>query len=164
MVNEAHLRAACCDLVADVVRASGQVQLKVTGASMVPVLWPGDLLTVRSFEPSSLTPGSILVFRQNQRLVVHRLMHREADSFITRGDARPCLDAPVSPAEVLGRVVAAQRNGRALSLQPSLWQKLFASALRRSEGFTAIYLRLVSRMRRFGVSAAALQPADLIRQ
>ena len=41
---------------------------------MVPALWPGDLVTVRSSNLSELQPGSIVVFRQNERLVVHRLM------------------------------------------------------------------------------------------
>jgi signal peptidase I len=163
MVTEAHLQAACCDLVSDVVRVSGQVQLKVTGASMVPVLWPGDLLMVRQVEPSSPTPGSILVFRQNDKLVVHRLASREGDKLVTRGDARPCFDPPVDAANVLGRVESAQRNGRTLALQPSLGQIIVAFFLRRSEGCTSIYLRLLSRVRRFTVSAAELQPIDPVR-
>jgi signal peptidase I len=163
MVTESHLQAACCDLVADVVRLSGQVQLKVSGVSMVPVLWPGDLLTVHPIEPGNFTPGSVLVFRQNNRLVVHRLLRREGAQLVTRGDSRPCLDAPVSSAEILGRVEAAQRNGRSLSLHPSMGQALIAAALRRSEAFTLLYLRLVSRIRKIGVSVAAFRAVDPVR-
>ena len=33
-----------CELVADVARAFGEVRLRVTGASMLPAIWPGDIL------------------------------------------------------------------------------------------------------------------------
>ena len=134
MISEAHLQSACCDLVADIARNQGQVQLKVAGASMVPTLWPGDLVTVRSCDLSELQPGSIVVFRQNERLVTHRLMRvdfaRWVDSthgadgcLVTRGDARSRCDKPVKASEVLGRVESAMRNGRPVNLQPSLWHR-----------------------------------------
>jgi signal peptidase I len=155
MIGDAHLNSACCDLVADVARASGKVQLKVAGASMVPALWPGDLVTVRSCQPSALRPESIVVFRQNHRLVVHRLMHREGDRFFTRGDARPRFDDPVTASEIVGCVETVTRDGHPVNPRPSLWQKAVASVLRRSEWCTSFYLRLGSRIRRFAVAAAA---------
>ena len=36
-----------CELVAEVVRSFGEVRLKVTGGSMLPAIWPGDVITVR---------------------------------------------------------------------------------------------------------------------
>jgi signal peptidase I len=158
MISEAHLQSACCDLVAGVARNQGQVQLKVAGASMVPALWPGDLVTVRRPDLSELQPGSIVVFRQNERLVVHRLMHWVGDRVVTRGDARPRRDQPVKASEVIGRVDSALRNGRPVNLQPSLWHSVLASVFRRSQGCTEIYLRLASRMRRFGAGGAVLEP------
>ena len=156
MNSEAHLRAAFCDLVADVARVSGKVQLKVAGASMVPALWPGDMVTVKRCHPSQLGPESIVVFRQNDRLIVHRWVRREGDRIVTRGDARPCFDAPVGPAQMIGCVDMATRNGRPVKLRSSLWQKAVASVLRRSEWCTWFYLRLSSRIRRFAVAGAAL--------
>jgi signal peptidase I len=164
MISEAHLQSACCDLVADVARNQGQVQLKVAGASMVPALWPGDLVTVRRSDLSELRPGSIVVFRQNERLVVHRFVrwvdstHWADGCLVTRGDARPRYDQPVKAGEVLGRVESALRNGRPVNLQPSLWHRVLASVFRRSEWCASIYLRLSSRMRRFGTGGAVLEP------
>jgi signal peptidase I len=154
MITDAHLQSACCDLVADVARLSGKVQLKVAGASMVPALWPGDLVTVKSCDPSELGPYSIIVFRQNQRLIVHRLMHREGDRIVTRGDARPCLDAPVAFAEVVGCVESVTRDGRSIDPRLSLWQKAIAWVLRRSEWCTWFFLRLRSKIRRLAVAGA----------
>ena len=76
MVPEAHLQSACCELVADVARREGKVQLKVAGTSMVPALLPGDVVTVRSCNAAELKPGSIVVFRKNNRLVTHRFVRR----------------------------------------------------------------------------------------
>jgi signal peptidase I len=154
-MREALLQEACCDLVADVARASGRVQLKVTGASMVPALWPGDLLTVCRCDPSELRPDSMIVFRQKQRLIVHRLMYRIGDRIVTRGDARPCLDEPVSAAEIIGRVEHVMRNGRLVHPELSSWQRALAAALRHSEWWTWLFLRFSSRMHRAGVPRAA---------
>jgi len=156
MISEAHLQSACCDLVADVARLSGKVQLKVAGTSMVPALWPGDLVTVRNCQPSELAPDSIVVFRQNQRLVVHRMLRREAGRIVTRGDARPCLDPPVPADQIIGCVEAATRNGRPVRLRPWPWQTSVAWLLRRSAWATSFYLRLISRFRRFSVAGPVL--------
>ena len=40
------------DLAAEVLRQFGEVRLKVTGASMLPSVWPGDVLTVRRRSPA----------------------------------------------------------------------------------------------------------------
>jgi signal peptidase I len=155
MISKAHLQSACCDLVAYVARVSGKVQLKVAGVSMVPALWPGDIITVRSCDPQEVGPDSIIVFRQNQRLIVHRLMHREGDRIVTRGDASPGVDEPITAAEIVGCVDTITRNGRPVDPRLDLWQRTIASILRRSEWFTWFFLRLGSRIRRFGVAAAA---------
>ena len=157
MISEAHLQSACCDLVAGVVRIHGKVHLKVAGASMVPALWPGDLVTVRSCDSSELQPGSIVVFRQNERLVVHRLMHWVGDCVVARGDALSRCDQPVKAGEVLGCVDSVLRNGRSVSLQPSLWHSVLAPVFRRSEWCASLYLRLSSRVQRLGFCAATCE-------
>ena len=163
MISQAHLQSACCDLIADIARNQGQVQLKVAGASMVPSLWPGDLVTVRRCDPSELQPGSIVVFRQNERLVVHRLVRwvdstrRAGGCIVARGDARPRYDQPVKACEVLGRVENAVRNGRPVNLQLSLWHSFLASVFRRSQWCASLYLRLCSRFQRLGPSEATFE-------
>jgi hypothetical protein len=156
MAPEAELQAACCDLVADVVRTSGKVQLKVAGLSMIPFLWPGDIVTVRHCDPSELQTNWIIVLRQRERLIVHRFLYWAGDSVVTRGDARPRYDEPARATEVLGQVESILRNGRQISLGPSLWKGATASLLRRSEWCTWLFLRLSCRVRRFEVAEATL--------
>jgi len=154
MVSKAHFHAACCDLVAEVARVSGRVHLTVAGASMVPVLWPGDEVTVRRSDPSELEPDSIVVFRQRERLVVHRVMRRVGDCIVARGDARPRSDGPVKASEVLGRVESIRRNGRPVRLQPRFWQRAAACVLRHSERCTRVFLRLGPWIRKIGLVEA----------
>ena len=160
MIPEAHLQSACCDLIADVVRGHGKVLLKVAGASMVPALWPGDVVTVQRCAPQELISGSIIVFRQNQRLVVHRLMHWQEDCAVTRGDLHPCLDLPTPAGDVIGRVETIERNGRRVSPRLSLRQSAVGFVLRRSQRATWHYMRAVNWIRRFGLPRTQLSPAN----
>lgn len=155
MIAEAHLQSACCDLAADIARQRGKIQLKVAGASMVPALWPGDLVTLRHCDPTELQPNWIVVFRQNERLVTHRLVRRVGGRLVTRGDACPYYDDPLDAREVLGRVEGILRDGRPVSLKFSVWKRWIAAILRHSEWCTGVYLRLGSRIRRFRASATA---------
>jgi hypothetical protein len=168
MTREAHIRqrdlnSACCDLVADVARTHGTVRLAVAGASMVPVLWPGDLVSVERCDSSELRTDSIIVIRQNGKLIVHRFVHRADDRIVTRGDARPRNDEPVSASDVVGRVKSIQRDGRPVNAQPALWQRLAGAVLRRSELCTRLFLRLGPGFRRFGFAPAAFGTANPVR-
>src|ERR1043166_8467099 len=48
-------------LAVEVARRFGEVRLRVTGASMLPSVWPGDILTVRRVSFSELRPGQIIL-------------------------------------------------------------------------------------------------------
>jgi hypothetical protein len=149
MIRETHFEAACCDLVAELVREAGSASLKVTGLSMLPAIWPGDVLTVRSQSPDLLLPGQIILYQRNGRLTAHRIIRVAGDELITQGDCVPSLDQPVSASEVLGRVVAVCRDGRTVELQQSLGQRAAAWVLRRSEWCTRILLHLHAAAQRF---------------
>jgi signal peptidase I len=153
MIQRLHLHEACCDLVADVARISGKVQLRVTGTSMVPTLWPGDIVVVHRCEPSELLPNSVVMFRRCGRLVVHRLILRTADQIVARGDALSWPDDPVGVSDVVGRVEFAIRNGRRVDLKGSLWSRVVAFVLRHSEWCARLFLQLSFRIRRMRVAA-----------
>lgn len=90
--------------------------LPVEGWSMWPFLRPGDEIEVE-FGSERIRPGALIVFRESNITIVHRLRFIGAKGMlITRGDNRLVCDAPVSFDEVLGVVVARQRFGRSLVL------------------------------------------------
>jgi len=133
MIREANLHSAGCDLVAEVVHAAGSATLKVTGLSMLPAIWPGDVLTVNRVSPKLLEPGQIVLYRRNGKLTAHRVVQVAHDHFLTRGDCVPSLDPPVPFGAIVGQVIAVCRNGREAKLQPSPWQRTAAWFLRHSE-------------------------------
>jgi len=142
MIREAQLHEACCDLVAEVVCATGSAKLKVTGLSMLPAIWPGDVLTVSRISPKLLEPGLIVLCRRNGKLTAHRVVQVAHDHFLTRGDCVPSFDPPVPFSALVGAVTEVRRNGRAANLQPSPWQRTAAWFLRHSELSTRLLLHL----------------------
>ena len=101
-----------CDLVAETLRVSGGVRLRVFGASMLPSVWPGDILTIRHTVASEVKPGELVLWDHSGGLIVHRVVRNAADGLITRGDALPACDPPVMSSHLLGKVTSIQR-GRA---------------------------------------------------
>lgn len=82
------------------------------GTSMHPTLPPGCRIEIASM-PAEPRIGDIIVFARENELVAHRLVHRSGHNWITQGDGRLGPDPPLSPAQVLGAVVAAYgENGR----------------------------------------------------
>ena len=65
-----------CELAAEVLRTSGRLRLRATGASTLPAVWPGDILSVRSHEVVEALPGDIVLFVREGRLVARRVVER----------------------------------------------------------------------------------------
>lgn len=129
-----------CELVAEVARRFGEVRLRVTGASMLPAIWPGDVLCVRHCTMSDLQPGQILLFHRQKKLVAHRITRIHRDSVITRGDSVHHDDPPLSEGEIVGQVVSVVRRGRPVSERLSLLRRIVACILRCSDYFVRLTL------------------------
>ena len=61
-----------CELAAEVLRSFGRLRLGATGASMLPAIWPGDILSVHSHNVAEALPGDIVLFGRPGKLVAHR--------------------------------------------------------------------------------------------
>ena len=123
--------AVGCQLVTDVARSFGEVRVKVTGASMIPAVWPGDVITVRSTSLVDLQPGQIVLHRREEKLIAHRVTRIHDNLLITQGDSIPYEDPPVNEADMVGLVVGLLRNGHLMDLKQSEWQRISALILRR---------------------------------
>jgi hypothetical protein len=97
-------------LVADVLRGKPgsrqTVRLRVHGESMLPTLWPGNVVEIESCSLAGIRPGDIALAYAEGRLFLHRLVElRSPEGFVMRGDSMPASD-PQFPAEALiGRLV-----------------------------------------------------------
>lgn len=150
MNREAQRRALCCELVVDVARSTGEVCLKVTGVSMLPAIWPGDVVTIRRCDLAGLLPGQIVMYGREGKLTAHRVMLVSHDHLVARGDSLSCCDPPVRAFEIVGQVTSISRAGRSISPEQSFWQRAASSILRRSDFCTRLALALNRRLRRSG--------------
>jgi signal peptidase I len=104
------------DLIAEMLGRFDAVIFRAGGSSMLPAIFPGDLLHVRACAFHEIAPGDVLVTARAGGVVAHRVVtidDRPSDpSVVTRGDNQEDPDPPVEPSAVLGRVVAVRRGGR----------------------------------------------------
>jgi hypothetical protein len=105
------------DVSSDLLARGYGVRFRASGGSMRPAIFDGDVLTVEPAAPARLAPGKVILYRSVDRLFAHRVVSVDADDsggyrVLLRGDAAPICDAPISPAQVLGEVVAVTHGHR----------------------------------------------------
>ncbi len=103
------------------------VRFRAGGTSMEPAINDGDALTVEPVEPVAVRPGDILLYRKYQRGIAHRVVDvRKAGpavvAFLLRGDAKEACAVQVEPNEVVGKVIAIEK-------QP-VWRAVLAQLMR----------------------------------
>lgn len=135
------------NLVADVARSFGRVHLKVTGSSMLPSVWPGDILTVNQCNAADVILGRVVLCYRNQELVAHRLVGKRDNLLVTRGDSLLRDDPPFQNDELVGEVVSILRNGRLVDPSPAWWHSAGCWILRRSQLSARVLLGLRRRLR-----------------
>jgi hypothetical protein len=134
------------DLAAEVLRGGGAIRLQALGTSMLPSIWPGDILNIESTSGAEAIPGDIVLLERDHRFFIHRLIKKHESLWTTRGDSLPHDDDPVSKSQVLGKVSAIQRINRTIipvrQLRPV--HRAFAKALCHWDSFRNIALSVRS--------------------
>jgi len=102
------------ELAAEMLRAGGGVRLRALGNSMLPSIWPGDVLCIERKAGEEMVAGDIVLVARGGRFFIHRLIEKRDSGWITRGDALPQNDEAVAEASVLGKVALVQRKGAVL--------------------------------------------------
>jgi hypothetical protein len=119
--------------------ASGNcVELPAIGYSMFPTLMDGYLVTVKPFPEGVFPePGSVVVYKDNGILVMHRLLEIAAGDngnlhFITRGDSRLEPDKPWAQKQFMGVAVRYKEANREYAIRtflPPAWRYKFNNRL-----------------------------------
>jgi len=100
-----------------------RARLTVTGSSMVPSLHEGDQVELAALGDHRITPGDLLlVQRDAATYVLHRVVRVADAAFWMLGDAQVHCEGPFTPAQVVGLVVAAWHDSRALPLPSPGWR------------------------------------------
>jgi signal peptidase len=110
-------------LAVQTLRAGDSIRLRVLGSSMLPTIWPGDVVTIDKVLVDEIVPGDIVVCERDARFFVHRLMgvseSKGGTRWETRGDSLPQNDPPFSESHLLGRVSHILRGDRAIIPKPT---------------------------------------------
>jgi ribosomal protein S18 acetylase RimI-like enzyme len=107
------------------------------GRSMEPVLLPGDRVKIAKVK-GRLRAGWVVVFSWQGGIVTHRVIRVAEKVFWARGDSCADMEGPVPVEDVIGRVVAFNRDGRWHSLEGATGETLglavniFNSSMRRT--------------------------------
>jgi signal peptidase I len=122
--NSASAEGNVAAQVRQAIRNSRSACLRVSGGSMLPWIRPDDILLIRATPFDVISRGDIVLYSRGDRLFVHRAIRRFKsrgaaiqDRLVTKGDALPHADYPISRAEFLGRVVRIHRGRRHKDLE-----------------------------------------------
>jgi hypothetical protein len=112
-----HWSAEGAALVAEALRnnvgSRQTVRLRVHGESMLPTLWPGDVVEIESCSLEDVQPGEIVLAQREDRLFLHRLVSRGTpNGFVMCGDSMPAPDPEYTSEALLGRLVCREEAGR----------------------------------------------------
>jgi hypothetical protein len=135
------------ELAESALRNGNRLRLRALGSSMLPSLWPGNEITIEKIAGRDMVPGDVVLVRNDDRFLVHRLIAILPDAapcrFITRGDSLPQSDPPAAEHQLLGRVLEVRRGNRRFVPARRLSQnaRLFAWLLCRSDTLRRLTLR-----------------------
>ena len=81
-----------------------KIEVKIKGKSMQPVIPDNALLEVKIVSPEKLKSGDIIMFFEENRFFVHRMLKRKAKGFLVKGDNAKDFDRLVNEKRILGKV------------------------------------------------------------
>lgn len=130
--------AVKCGLAGEMLRRFGTLRLQVTGHSMLPSIWPGDILVIEHGHLGEVSAGDIVLYAREGRLCAHRVIRKDGDlenpRLVTQGDAMLTADPPIAAEEFLGKVSQIFHAGKPIApaAVPTFQNKLVAGIARHS--------------------------------
>ncbi len=138
-------------LLAEALRLGGRLRLQVHGESMLPALWPGDIVEIEPCRMGELRRDDIVLATRNGRLFLHRfLRHCPAGGFILCGDSMPKPDPAFASSALVARMVFRTPGRRIIGALPPRWSRAFGFVL----CYCGIARRLALRWHRRGSAPA----------
>ena len=119
----------------ELLREGHAVKFCAPGDSMYPTICDGDIITVAPIKTTAISTGDILLYRHKSGVAAHRVIRiipksthhakhsalktRSSDlspqhCFILRGDAAIVIDEPVTVDQILGKVIAVEKDSQGI--------------------------------------------------
>lgn len=110
------------ELASQLLKGGAPLRIKARGGSMLPFILDGDVVLVGPAGNSEILVGDVICYEISPgRMFLHRVIQRQGERFVTKGDALDSTDL-VSERQVLGKVVAIERRGRIRQLDTARWR------------------------------------------
>ena len=98
---------------------------------MRPEIMPGDIIHVISYPPEKLRIGDIAVFKNDGRLIAHRVVEKysESQQFLEKGDGK-YVPYIIDYKDVIGKVIGVEKENGYKSLDgvfPRIYSRLIAA-------------------------------------
>lgn len=74
----------------------------VISGSMWPVMKRGDMVLISEIAEEDINIGTVLIFRHDAGITIHRVIRMFGDTIVTQGDANTAEDAPITYEDVVG--------------------------------------------------------------
>lgn len=81
----------------------GYTFFEVATGSMSPTINVGDVVIIKITK--EVYEDDIIVYKEDENFITHRLISKKENTLITKGDANNIEDNPIEEADVLGKVV-----------------------------------------------------------
>lgn len=108
------------DVATHVLRSGYRLRFRAGGGSMWPTIQPGEAITVEPANETEVNLRDIVLYRTGRGLIGHRVVaiaNRNGERvWLTCGDAGRGEREPVAAEQILGKVVAVERDGRSIDL------------------------------------------------
>ena len=125
------------DVTTDILRSGYHVRFRAGGGSMSPTIQPGEAITVEPAAATEIKLKDIVLYQTGRGVIGHRVVriaNRKGERvFLARGDAGQSAGEPVAAEQILGKVVAVEREGCNIDLESrraKMKQSIRAWALR----------------------------------
>lgn len=134
-------------LATQALQSFGGLRFAALGSSMIPAIYPEDILLVRRQPAANVRCGQVVLACRDGRFYAHRVVgtveERGEKAWITRGDALRDDDPPFFERHLLGTVSGVVRRGRKIKLgvTQGVGEKCLGWCVRNSDQLTAALLR-----------------------
>lgn len=81
----------------------GYTFFEVATGSMSPTIEVGDIVIVKITK--DVEENDIIVYKEEKNFITHRLIEKEDDKWIAKGDANNSQDKPIEQSDILGEVI-----------------------------------------------------------
>ncbi len=99
----------------------GYTAFKVVSGSMADTINIGDIVVIKiENDKNSINVNDIIVFKQDEYIITHRVINIDGDTILTKGDANNTEDKTIERNQIIGKVTKVVTN-------INIWKKVFTS-------------------------------------